>query len=115
MAEEAKPTVKVEIELPEEAARKLVRPALGLAKEEKPKSVVKQATGYEVGEIISAPLTKHEPDNPRPVYGQIRNVFLGFALVGMSIICWPVFGFSVALAVVVVGATFIAIGTLVRI
>ena len=123
MPEEEKPKVRVELELPQDQ--------VGIETEEtaegtKPKLVihpphtehespVKEATGYEVGELLAAPLKKPEPSKGHPARGQIRVLLLGFALIGMALISLALLGWRTAFAIALVGATFIAFGTLVRI
>ncbi|HVX58638.1 MAG TPA: hypothetical protein VG964_02785 [Candidatus Saccharimonadales bacterium] len=77
---------------------------------------VKEVTGYELGEIITAPL--HPPEGEvkaRPVRGQVHNLFVGFALMPLALIALLIFGWQVGIAVALVGAAFIAMGVLVRV
>jgi hypothetical protein len=77
---------------------------------------VKEVTGYELGELITAPL--HPPEHAaksRPVYGQIRSLIIGFALMPVALIALLIFNGTVAISVALVGAALIALGVLVRI
>jgi len=77
---------------------------------------ISQTTGYKLGEIITAPLHPPKPEvKHKPVYGQVRSLIIGFALIPLALIAWPIFGTSVALSVALVGAALIALGVLVRI
>lgn len=113
--------VKIEIELPKEQIsfgpeeKKEEEDKKDEEGEEENDSIVKQATGYEVGELVKSPVEPPEhAKSARPVRGQIRSLLYGFALIILGLIAWPIFGFRVAIAVVLVGAAFIALGTLVR-
>lgn len=126
--------VKLEIELPEEQVsvhsgqsggknddeekdqKKDKNEKKGDQKNNEDESIIKQATGYEAGELVRAPVsTPDNVDSPKPARGQIRNLLAGFMLVVLSLIAWPIFGFRVAIAVALVGAGFISVGVLVRI
>lgn len=79
-------------------------------------SAIKQATGYELNEIIGAPLEAPEPEaKGKPKLGQLRLVLVGFVVALIGVILWPALGFSIGLSVIIVGAVFVAIGVLVRI
>lgn len=79
-------------------------------------STIKQATGYELGEIIGAPLSAPEPKaKGKPKLSQLRLVLVGFAVALVGVILWPALGFAVGLSIIIVGAVFVAIGVLVRI
>ena len=117
MAEDEKPTVKLEVELPAETAKQVVAPLITGFKpqDESDESMVKKATGYEVGEIVAAPLKPTEPSVQSPVRGQVHNLVVGFAIVALSLFVWPILGFNLFVAVALIGAIFIALGTLVRV
>lgn len=77
---------------------------------------IKDVTGYELGEIITAPL--HPPEGKakdKPVRGQVHNLFVGFALMPLALIALLIFGGPTAIAIALVGAAFIAMGVLVRV
>lgn len=141
MAEDDK--IKIEVELPkDEVVKQVVEQVQKQNKEEsqdkpredpapEPMSVreavakeldpttegpISQTTGYKLGEIITAPLHPPEPEvKKRPVYGQVRSLIIGFSLIPLALIAWPIFGTSVAISVALIGAALIALGVLVRI
>lgn len=77
---------------------------------------ISQTTGYKLGEIITAPLHPPEPEvKQKPVYGQVRSLIIGFALIPLALIAWLIFGSSVGISIALIGAALIALGVLVRI
>lgn len=93
--------------------------------EEKPESseeesggetLVKQATGYEASEIITAPFSPSDPEaKKKPKLSQLRLILVGFVVVFLGVVLWPVFTFSVGLAIIIVGAVLVAVGVLIRV
>lgn len=105
-----------EEEKPEKSEPMSVREALAKELDPTEEGPLKDITGYELGEIVTAPL--HPPESQvkdKPVRGQIHNLFVGFALMPIALIALLIFGWSVAIAVALVGAAFIAMGVLVRV
>lgn len=79
-------------------------------------SMVKQATGYEASEIITAPFSPSDPEaKKKPKISQLRLILVGFVVVFLGVVLWPVFSFSVGLSIIIVGAVLVAVGVLFRV
>ena len=79
-------------------------------------SAAKETISYEPNEVLKALAQPPKPGSKSKVKpSQIRSIVVGFALAALAMVVWPIFGTSVALAIAIVGAAFIALGSLIQI
>jgi hypothetical protein len=72
-------------------------------------------TDYPAEELVKAPVKPPEAkDTKPPNQNQTITLLAGFAIAIVGLLCWPVFGFAVAIAILIIGAIVVAIATLIR-